>query len=604
MAIHNLSLRALRESYRNGDLEVRALVAELRAQALAQSDYNAWITLLDEAQLEPYLARLDGVSPDSLPLYGVPFAIKDNIDLAGLPTTAACPDFAYTAAESAPAVEALVAAGAIPLGKTNLDQFATGLVGVRSPYGEARNSFNPDYISGGSSAGSAIAAALGQVSFALGTDTAGSGRVPAVLNNLIGHKPSKGLLSSRGLVPACRSLDCISLMTLNCEDAARLFDIVARYDSGDSFARANPHYNRARYFHHSASAGIDRRFRFCIPAQLEFCGNPETRALFERSVEQLCALGGEVEAIDFAPFEEAARLLYEGPWVCERALATQAVSRSSMLPVIAEIIAQGDGRTGMETFAAQYRLAALKRRCDQLMAGFDFVLTPTTPTLFSRAELRAEPIAHNATLGRYTNFMNLLDYAATAVPVGFTGCGVPWGVTLFGPAFSDIRLLGFADLLHRDCRLPVGATDLAPVYAAVQRAAAPPAETVDLVVCGAHLEGQPLNWQLTERGGECVARTRSAAAYRLYALSDGVRPGMARDEARGAAIEVEVWRLPSEAFGSFVAAIPAPLGIGKVEVADGRWLSGFICEAYGLAGATDITEFGGWRAWLQRGASD
>jgi allophanate hydrolase len=593
MTAHNLSLGALRQAYESGRQTARELITELRQQALAQSDYNAWIHLLSEVELEPYLARLDSECIDNLPLYGVPFAIKDNIDLANIPTTAACPDFTYTPDESAVVVATLIAAGAVPLGKTNLDQFATGLVGVRSPYGEGKNSLNPDYVSGGSSAGSAIATALGQVSFALGTDTAGSGRVPAVFNNLIGHKPSKGLLSNRGLVPACRSLDCISLMTLNCEDAAALMDIVAQYDPEDTYSRPNPHFNRARYFggHPSDS------FCFAIPAEPFFAGNRETQALFEHSVERLCALGGEVKRIDFEPFEEAARLLYEGPWVCERALATEGVQASKMLPVIAEIISQAQSKSGTDAFAAQYRLAELKRHCNSLIAEFDFVLTPTCPTQFTRAELAEQPIARNSVLGTYTNFVNLLDYAATAVPVGFTRCGVGWGVTLFAHAFSDIKLLTYANLLHRDCALSLGATGIkAPPRTATPGPQAP-SETVELVVCGAHLEGQPLNWQLTERGGTRLAQIYSAPAYQLYALSDGKRPGMVRNEEQGAAIEVEVWSLPMDSLGSFVAAIPSPLGIGKVELEDGRWLSGFICEASGLINAIDITAFGGWRAW-------
>ncbi len=596
----NLSLQALKNAYQQGELYPRSLMSQLRAQALAQSEYNAWITLLDEAQLEPYLSRLDSESVDSLPLYGVPFAVKDNIDLAGIETTAGCPDFAYTPEKSAPVVAALIAAGAIPLGKTNLDQFATGLVGTRSPYGEGKNSFNPDYISGGSSAGSAIATALGQVSFALGTDTAGSGRVPAALNNLIGHKPSKGLLSTLGVVPACRSLDCVSIFSLCSRDAAILLDITAKYDSEDPFARPNHYANRSRYF--SATA-TQPSFRFAVPSQLEFCGNAETQTLFEQSVAQLCELGGEKVEIDFSPFLAAAKLLYEGPWVCERWLATQEVNPDSMEPIIAEIIDQAVTKTGNEAFAAQYRLAELKRQCDKVIENFDFVLTPTMPTIFTRSEIAENPIVNNSILGTYTNFMNLLDYCATALPVGFTASGVPWGVTLFGPAFSDIKLLGFADRLHRACNLTLGAMEYSLSDIPLQAGMPAPSSQIAVVVCGAHLQGQPLNWQLTERGGVLVEKTVSAAAYELYALSDGIRPGMVRNEDKGQAIEVEVWSLPADTFGSFVTGIPAPLGIGKVEMSDGRWVSGFICDGYGLAGATDVSRFGGWRAWLSYKAS-
>ena len=597
MSTFDLSLAQLRQGYREDAFTPRELILKLRSQALQQSDYNAWITLLDEQQLDALLAFLDGRSVDDLPLYGVPFAIKDNIDLAGVPTTAGCPAFAYTSTQSAAVVDKLLAAGAIPLGKTNLDQFATGLVGVRSPYGEGRNTFNPDFISGGSSAGSAIATALGQVSFALGTDTAGSGRVPAVLNNLIGHKPSRGLISTRGVVPACRSLDCVSLFTLNTDDAATLWDIVVQEETGqheakDIYSRPNHYANRSRYY----AAATATEFRFGIPAEPDFHGDRDTRALFDQSVEHFSRLGGTAITIDFEPFLQTAKLLYEGPWIAERRLATREVEPAAMLPVIRRIIDAGATPSAADAFAAQYRLAALKQQCDAHMAGLDFMLAPTTPTIYTRAAIAEDPVGRNAALGTYTNFMNLLDYCATAVPVGITSRGVPWGVTLFAPALQDIKVLRFAAALQRACHLPQGATphhSTAPTPAPV---IAPP-DSIELVVCGAHLQGEPLNWQLTERGGRLTALTTSAPHYRLFALSDNKRPAMLRSMSGGSAIEVEIWTLPAATFGSFVAAIPAPLGIGKVELADGRWLSGFIADGSGLEGARDITTFGSWRKW-------
>ena len=583
----------LQTAYARGDFTPRELVLQLSAQARRQSQYNAWIYLLDASELQPYLSALEAHSTDTLPLYGVPFAIKDNIDLAGIPTTAACPDFAYTPSASAAVVSVLIAAGAIPLGKTNLDQFATGLVGTRSPYGEGKNSFNPEYISGGSSAGSAIATALGQVSFALGTDTAGSGRVPAVLNNLVGHKPTRGLLSTSGVVPACRTLDCVSIFALTCDDAAVLLDIATWYDAADPYSRRNIFTNRQRYFN-TANPG---RFRFGVPLQLDFQHDNETQALFNDSVQRLRALGGEVASLDFTPFLEAAKLLYEGPWISERALATRDVDPASMLPVIRQILAGAEGKTAADAFAAQYRLATLKRQCDAVLLDLDFVLTPTCPRFYTRAEILQQPLLNNSLLGTYTNFVNLLDYCATAVPVGFTNCGVPWGVTMFSAALEDIKLLSYAGLLHRDCRLPLGATGHLPLPSASAVSVAI-AETIEVVVCGAHLQGQPLNWQLTDRGGQLLQKTRSSAHYQLYALPDGKRPAMVRDERDGAAIEVEVWSMPHTAFGSFVAAISAPLGIGKVELDDGRWLCGFICDGFGLAGAENISRYGGWRNWL------
>lgn len=592
MSSFPLTISSIKKAYSEKATSPRELILSLREQALLQADHNAWITLLSEDELAPYFENLNGKPIDELPLYGVPFAIKDNIDLAGVKTTAACPDFAYVAQQSAPVVAALIHAGAIPLGKTNLDQFATGLVGTRSPYGEGKNVFNSEYISGGSSAGSAIATALGQVAFALGTDTAGSGRVPAILNNLIGHKPTKGLLSTRGVVPACRTLDCVSIFTLHANDAAQVLEVAAQFDAADAYSRKNTYGNRKRYF-----GGAPSRFRFGVPDELDFFGNTETQALFEKSVAQLKQAGGTAVTIPFAPFIEAAKLLYEGPWVAERWLATQSVALDSMLPVIQTIIGNGNNGKASDAFAAQYRLAELKRTCDGIMATLDFVVAPTTPTAFSRQQIEQDPVKNNSILGTYTNFMNLLDYSATAVPVGFLSSGVGWGVTIFGAAFSDVKLLSFAHLLQRENAVKLGATVHAFDEPNVNALPAP-AGTVDVVVCGAHLAGQPLNWQLTERGGELVVSTHTCTKYALYALPDGIRPALVKLNTQGHAIEVEVWRMPAAAFGSFVSAIPTPLGIGKVELADGRELPGFICDGYGLVGAKDVSHCGGWRAWL------
>lgn len=589
----NLSLNALKASYLTGETTPRELIKKLLDQAKQQSDFNAWIYLLNESELENYFKRLDQYNAEDLPLYGVPFAIKDNIDLAGIPTSAGCEAFTYIPDNHAHVIEQLINAGAIPLGKTNLDQFATGLVGVRSPFGQGKNVFNQDYISGGSSAGSAIATALGQVSFALGTDTAGSGRVPAAFNNLIGLKPTKGLLSNRGVVPACRTLDCISIFTLCADDAAKVLDIAADYDQKDAFARPNNFANKSRYF----SESNQDSFHFAVPSKLDFYGNQECEALFEKSVDALIALGGEKHEIDFSAFQEAALLLYEGPWVAERWLATQDVDLNDMLPMIQEIIGNGNSATAADGFAAQYRLAELKRTCDEQVEQFDFIVIPTTPSFFTRAELDQEPIKLNSVLGTYTNFMNLLDYSAVAVPVGATECGVHWGVSLFSKAFKDIYLLNHSAKLQRFFSPQMGATgNTLPDIS--DNATAMLADYIDIIVCGAHLEGQPLNWQLRERGATLLEKTCSSNKYKLYALADGKRPGMVRVEEGGAEIEIEIWSMPHEAFGSFTAGIPAPLGIGKVETREGQWLCGFICENYGLEGATDITQYKAWRNWL------
>lgn len=591
----DLRLDTLSAAYAAGTQTPRVLIAELLERAAQLNpEYRLFIHLLTPAELEPYLAVLDNRDPAELPLYGIPFAIKDNIDLAGIPTTAACPAYAYVPERSATLVEQLVALGAVPLGKCNLDQFATGLNGTRSPYGACRNSVHPDYPSGGSSAGSALAVALGVASFALGTDTAGSGRVPAGLNNLVGLKGSKGLLSTAGVVPACQTLDCVTFFTATAAEASTLLALTARLDPRDPYSRANPQWNDASAF------GRPRPFRFGVPTRLEFLGCPESPALFAAAKAQLEVLGGEAVPLDLAPFLEAARLLYEGPWVAERYSVAGALIEAepdAVLPVIRAVLEKAPGTTAVDAFRAGYRLQALQAQCDALLAELDCVLTPTYPRPVTLAELAAEPVARNADLGYYTNFMNLLDYAAVAVPAGVMANGLPWGVTLFGRVFTDQYLLSLAAALQDAQGLPLvgGALPGASLPARPARH-----DRARLVVCGAHLQGLPLNGQLLARGGRRLALTRSAPHYRLHALAGGppLRPGMVRVAEDGAAIEVEVWELPSSELGSFLTGIPAPLGLGKVELADGSWETGFICEPYGLAGAEDITAHGGWRAWL------
>ncbi|GJH19964.1 allophanate hydrolase [Caballeronia novacaledonica] len=593
----DLRLPALRAAYREGRTTPRALIGALRTRAAdLNADYRLFIHLLNDDEIEPYLAALDARDIDSLPLYGVPFAIKDNIDLARVPTTAACPAFAYTPEQSATLVAQLIALGAVPIGKTNLDQFATGLNGTRSPYGKCRNSVLADYPSGGSSAGSSLAVALGVASFALGTDTAGSGRVPAALNNLVGTKGTKGLLSTAGVVPACRTLDCVTYFTASASEASTLLALTAAHDPADAYSRANPQWNDGAAF------GKVARFRFGVPRQLEFAGCDESPALFANARAALEALGGEAIDIDFTPFLEAARLLYEGPWVAERYSVAGALMESqpdAVLPVIRDVLAKAPGATAVDAFRAQYKLQALKQRCDAVLADLDCVLTPSIPRAVTLAELERDPIGANSLLGHYTNFMNLLDYAAIATPAGFMRNGLPWGVTLFGRAFTDQYLLSVADALHRKLDVPLVGRARQDADAPAQAARD---DTMKLVVCGAHLAGLPLNGQLTARGARLVEATSSAPRYRLYALAGGAvqRPGMTRDEANGAAIAVEVWTLPSAEVGSFLAGIPAPLALGKVELADGRWETGFVCEAHALEGAVDITRYGGWRAWLER----
>ena len=591
----DLRLDTLRAAYTTGETNPRQLIRALQEKAAGlNGEFHAFIHLPTAEEIEPYLAALDGKTPAELPLYGVPFAIKDNIDLAGIPTTAACPAFASTPDASATIVEQLIALGAIPMGKTNLDQFATGLNGTRSPYGACRNSVHSEYPSGGSSAGSSLAVALGLASFALGTDTAGSGRVPAALNNLVGLKASKGLISTAGVVPACRTLDCVTFFTATAAEASRLLALTARLDPRDEYSRTNPSWNDGSAF------GRVRSFRFGVPKQLEFLGCPESPELFQGTVNHLQAMGGEPVEIDFAPFLEAARLLYEGPWVAERySVAGELIEQDvdAVLPVIRAVLEKAPGTTAVELFRAEYRLQQLKAVCDRIMAEVDCVLTPAYPRPVTLAELQAEPVKRNSDLGYYTNFMNMLDYAAVAVPAGVMHNGLPWGVTLFGRVFTDQYLLSLADGLQRHHELSlIGGNAIAspaPLNPARN-------DKARVVVCGAHLDGLSLNWQLKQRDGKLLQATRSSANYKLYALAGGppFRPGMVRVDQGGSAIEVEVWELPSSELGSFLTGIPAPLGLGKVELDDGSWETGFICEPYGLEGAVDITGYGGWRAYM------
>ncbi|MGD9602230.1 MAG: allophanate hydrolase [Gammaproteobacteria bacterium] len=573
----NLGLSSLRDAYLRHHVTPAEVMAEIDARAEACASDCIFIHRLDAAARAPYLARLAEHAPEALPLYGIPFAIKDNIDLAGVPTTAACPAFSRVPARSAAVVDKLIDAGAIPIGKTNLDQFATGLVGTRSPYGATRNAFNPAYISGGSSGGSAVACARGLASFALGTDTAGSGRVPAALNALVGLKPTRGLLSLRGVVPACQSLDCVSIFAHSVADAAAVFGHVADFDAEDPFARAGELF-----------AGPQGAFRFGVPDALEFFGDAAAPGLFADAVARMIAIGGIPVHVDFAPFIEAARLLYEGPWVAERYVAIRALfdTRPEALhPVTRAIIAGGVERSAADVYTAMRRLAEIRRVTDSILATVDCVLTPTIGRAYTLAEVTAEPVQLNSNLGHYTNFMNLLDYAAVAVPMGRTPDGVPLGVTLFAPAFRDLRLLETAARY-------LGEPWEAP-------AALHAEHLTRVVVCGAHMRGLPLNAELTARGGRFLRALRTARAYRLYALPGGppARPGLLCEEP-GAAIEVEEWGMPPRAFGDFVARVPAPLSIGRVMLEDGTSSAGFLCEVRATRGARDITAYAGWRNFL------
>ncbi len=594
----DLSIATLSRVYRAGTLTPPALVESLIERRKAFHSHNIWIHQIGDDALRARARELSKVSPDSLPLYGIPFAVKDNIDLAGVETTSACPAFAYLPRESAPVVQALIDAGAIVIGKTNLDQFATGLVGTRSPYGVCRNAFDPEYLSGGSSSGSAVAVALGLASFSLGTDTAGSGRVPAAFNNLVGYKPTLGLLSMRGVVPACRSLDVMSIFALTAEDAAHVRGVAAQFDAADAFARAARSPARPGW----ADAPS---FRIAVPriSQLEFFGNTAYEELFGESVSRLLSLGGQAIEVDIQPLLDAARLLYEGPWVAERYLATQSLLESkpeAMLEVTRRIIQGGATPSARDAFRAQYRLRELIRNAQPIWDAADVLLLPTAGTHYRIDEETADPIRLNSNLGRYTNFVNLMDLAAVAIPSGFTPAGLPFGVTLIAPAWNDAELLALAARAQRAAVATLGATKRPLPEPAPDTSSPSGANTIDVMVCGAHMSGLPLNEQLLERGAWQVATTRTAPVYRFYALPGGppFRPGLVQVHENGVAIDVEVWRVPTETFGSFVSGIPAPLAIGKVKLEDGSAVCGFLCESVGVTGAKDISALGGWRQYL------
>ncbi|MEG3753191.1 allophanate hydrolase [Psychromonas arctica] len=606
MQQQNMNIEELKAAYRSGELDVNTFLKTKLAQAKSDTS-NVWISTISEQQLEQMLTLLESKSIDELPLYGVPFAAKDNIDFAMLPTTAGCEAYSFQPTESSSVVKLLIEAGAIPLGKTNLDQFATGLVGVRSPWGAVNNSFDPEYVSGGSSSGSAVAVATGQVSFSLGTDTAGSGRVPAALNNIVGMKATKGLISCTGVVPACKSLDCVTIFANSTSEVNLVLDIAAELDTDDCYSRDNLQTNSAAHYDvNKTLAGL----KVGLPeaSQLSFFGDHGAQALFESSVERLKAAGAEIITINFQPFLDAAKLLYEGPWVAERYAAIEAFFKADptqCLPVIQTIVGGATTHSAVDTFIAMYRLQAFKVQCDAILAELDCVLTPTAGTAYRIKDVEADPIQLNSNLGYYTNFMNLLDYAAVALPAGLLPSGLPFGITLFGPAFSDRMLLSVGAQWQKIIDFTLGATEHKLSDIELSLSSEAKAGQVDIAVCGAHLTGFPLNHQLTERGGYLVKSTTTSADYRFYALAGAppFRPGLVRVSGQGAAIDVEVWRLPESCVGSFLTGIPQPLGLGKVELDDGSWVTSFICEGYAIQTAKDITEFGGWKAYMETQSS-
>jgi allophanate hydrolase len=598
-------VRALLDAYASGETTPTRIVEALSARIDAAGRPEIWISRVSAADLAARAAALEeawarhGTAVfERLPLFGVPFAVKDNIDVEGLPTTAACDAFAYTPGSTAFAVARLLDAGAILVGKANLDQFATGLVGTRSPHGGVRQFESDQHISGGSSSGSAVAVAAGLVAFSLGTDTAGSGRVPAGFNELVGLKPTPGLVSKQGVVPACRSLDCVSIFAHDVGDAWQVLRQMAKYDAEDGYARRVPALGLAH-----------APLRLAVPEPLTFFGDVDAQQAFAATLAAIATgLGLTPASTPFEPMQRTAALLYDGPWVAERRAALGSffeTNRADIDPVVAEVIAKADRYSAADAFNGQYALAALRREIEAAFETFDVLIVPTTPTHPTFDAVRADPIGANSQLGVYTNFVNLLDLCALAVPGLRRADGLPAGVTLIAPAGADQRLAVLGAQIQALFAASAPAGDAAAIAAQPLPFEEP---TITLAVVGAHLRGQPLCWQLLEAGARFIETTTTSSHHRLYAVANTTpaKPALVHTpQQEGLPIEIELWEIPARTFGTFVANVPAPLGIGSVRTADGRTVKGFICEPAAVgpgSGALDITSFGSWRAWLASAA--
>lgn len=582
--------------------QLQALWGQLETNGCGPSGDTALIYLPNQQQRQALLSALDELDPAQCPLWGVPFVVKDNIDIAGWPTSAACPEFTYVAQAHATVVEALIAAGAIPVAKANLDQFATGLVGTRSPYGWVCNAFSEDHISGGSSSGSASVVARGLVPFALGTDTAGSGRIPAGFNNLVGTKPTPGRFSIEGVVPACKTLDCVSIMTLTVADAAEVSAVLSGFvgNAKEPAFHARPPAPRFAF---------PKSLRIGVPADPVF-GDSEYEQLFQACIKQLqSSWSVELVPVDMTQLNAVAQQLYSGPWVAERYLtARDCIEKNvaGMDPTVMSIVSKGQTFAATDAFAALYEVKRLAASIEPMWQSIDVLLVPTAPQLPTYADVQADPVGANSALGVYTNFVNLLGWAALATPAGFKQDGLPFGVTWIAPGGADEALLELGAIWEAGQALPLGRH---------LRAAEPNDDNTgsdgnnlalnrqrshQIAVVGAHLSGMPLNGQLQAAGARLSQTTTTSKNYRLYHLPNTTppKPGLVRVADAGESIALEVYDVPSWAVSGFLALIPSPLGLGKVELADGQWVTGFICEPAAIEGAKDITSFGGWRAYM------
>ena len=599
-----MTISELMRRYLSGEVtpndHILTLIEKIRSSHSQHLD-SAWISIATEELLQQQLLRLESLKSanptNTLPLYGIPFAVKDNIDVAGWVTTAACPDFAYTPNTTSVAVQKLIDAGAILLGKTNLDQFATGLVGTRSPYGAVPNTFNPKYVSGGSSSGSASVVARGLVCFSLGTDTAGSGRIPAAFNNIVGTKPTPGLISTEGVFPACRSLDCVSIMTLTAADADAVFNIL----------KSTPLDRMQEFRFHPTPVAIEefkKPIRIGIPASCQFFDQGQYQKSFNKALEKAKGLAAEFITIDLEPFITAGKLLYEGPWVSERFAAIEDFLKSnpdSFDDSVKKIVEGGKSFSAADGFKAIYKLKELERKA--MMHSWsvcDVIIVPSAPNHPTIEDVMLKPIEKNSELGVYTNYVNLMRLCAVAVPAGFTDDQMPFGVTLLAQEGRDGALLKLAAAWQKVFDLPLGALDFQVSQAELDIPEAPK-ECMQLAVVGAHLNGMPLHYQLTDRKAHLVKACKSAKSYHLFALpnTNPPKPGLVRTHINGSAIDLEIYEIPISEMGSFLNLVPSPLGIGNIELEDGTWVKGFICEPYALEGATDISNFGGWKPYTR-----
>jgi allophanate hydrolase len=594
------TVAAIVAAHRSGTMTPAQTVARSYQRIRDYNDPAVFVSLRDEKAAIAEAEALTAKESSALPLLGVPVAVKDNIDAHGMATTAACPAFSYSPAQDSTAVAKLRAAGAIIIGKTNLDQFATGLVGVRSPYGIPLNPIRADLVPGGSSSGSGVAVSAGLVPLALGTDTAGSGRVPAMLNNIVGLKPSLGLISTAGLVPACRTLDCISVFSLTVDDAMTALAVMAGLDGADPFSRSRP-LGQISAFPGQLRLGVPRK------GQLIFFGDTASEKAYGEALERWTKLGATLVEFDLEPFYETARLLYEGPWVAERYLVIRnllASSPDSIHPVTREITVAGARLTAADTFSSLYRLQGLRRIAERTFAHLDAIVLPTAPTAYSTAQVLANPIELNSRLGTYTNFVNLLDLCGLALPAAMRPDGIPFGITLLAPAGHDAQLASIGRAFHADTKLTMGANGLTqPPLAAPSTGLV--GDEIAIAVVGAHLSGMALNGELQALNGRLLEATTTAPDYKLYALdTTPPKPGMLRvDAGTGTAIKLELWALSAAAFGKFVAAIPPPMAIGSIRLAAGRDVKGFMVEPIAAEGARDISSFGGWRAFMAEKAA-